>query len=101
MIIQVLILVVAGSRSIAFRPCFQSSGLVAAMVASSGIRRRLRTKTPPPPQPVQRELPEQAQGLSHDVSAYTAERQCGGIVIDCARHLVEGTVSRKDQGCLR
>ena len=31
------------------------------MVASSGVRRRLRAKTPPPPQPVQRALPEPLQ----------------------------------------
>ena len=61
MIIQVLILVVAISRSIAFRPCSESSGLVDAMVASSGVGRRLRTKKRPPPQPMQRALPEPLQ----------------------------------------
>ena len=61
MIIQVLILVVAVSRSIAFRPCSESSGLVDAMVASSGVGRRLRTKKRPPPQPMQRALPEPLQ----------------------------------------
>ena len=61
MIIQVLILVAAGSRSIAFRHCSHSSGLVAAMVASSGVRRRVRTKKRPPPQPMQRALPQPLQ----------------------------------------
>ena len=61
MIIQVLILVVAVSRSIAFRPCFESTGLVDAMVASSGVGRCLRTKKRPPPQPMQLALPEPLQ----------------------------------------